>query len=145
MQLPFLTRPVCLPVAARLWRPKTGASKVELAASMLRWLAVCLNRPLHVVADAAYHGKALRHLPERITVTTRLPANAVLYDLAPPPTGRRGRPALKGARLGTPAHVAKPARPGPGRPKGSARGPAPRYPVPKKTGNTDKPDTPADG
>ena len=45
--------------------------------------------------------------------------------------------------IGTPAHVAKPARPGPGRPKGSAAGPAPRYPVPKKTGNTDKTDTPA--
>ncbi len=45
-------------------------------------------------------------------------------------------------RLGTPAHVAKPARPGPGRPKGSASGPAPRYPVPKKTGNSDKTDTP---
>jgi hypothetical protein len=27
-------------------------------------------------------------------------------DLAPPPTGRRGRPALKGARLGTPAQLA---------------------------------------
>lgn len=37
--------------------------------------------------------------------------------------------------LGTPAHVAKPARPGPGRPKGTAKGPAPRHPVPKKTGN----------
>ncbi|MBS2531613.1 transposase [Catenulispora sp. NF23] len=106
VELPFLTRPVCLPVMARLWRPKTGASKVELAASMVRLLAVCLNRPLHVVADAAYHGKALRHLPERITVTTRLPANAVLYDLAPAPTGRRGRPRLKGDRLGAPAELA---------------------------------------
>jgi hypothetical protein len=37
--------------------------------------------------------------------------------------------------IGTPAHVAKPARPGPGRPKGSAKGPAPRHPVPGKTGN----------
>ncbi|MGW1750501.1 transposase [Streptomyces sp. NPDC002092] len=75
-ELPFLTRPVCLPVMARLWRPKAGASKVELAASMVRLLAVCLDRPLHVVADAAYHGKALRHLHEQITLTTRLPANA---------------------------------------------------------------------
>ncbi|GHB83736.1 hypothetical protein GCM10010347_63270 [Streptomyces cirratus] len=59
------------------------------------------------MADAAYHGKALRHLPGRITFTTRLPANAVLYDLAPPPTGRRGRPALKGDRLGTPVDLAE--------------------------------------
>ena len=40
------------------------------------------------------------------TITTRLPANAVLYAPAPPRTGRRGRPALKGARLGTPAQLA---------------------------------------
>ncbi|MBR7827910.1 transposase [Actinospica sp. MGRD01-02] len=106
VELPFLTRPVCLPVMARLWRPKTGPSKVELAASMIRLLSVCLNRPLHVVADAAYHGKALRHLPASITVTTRLPKSAVLYDLAPPPTGKRGRPALKGERLGTAAQSA---------------------------------------
>jgi hypothetical protein len=48
-------------------------------------------------------------------------------------------------RLGTPARVAKPSRPGPGRPKGSLGGPAPRYPVPKKTGNKNETDTPADG
>ena len=71
VELPFLTRPVCLPVMTRLWRPKTGPSKVELAASMVKLLAVCLNRPLHVVADTAYHGRALRHLPEAITLTTR--------------------------------------------------------------------------
>ena len=29
----------------------------------------------------------------------------MLYDLAPPPTGKRGRPALKGDRLGTPADL----------------------------------------
>ena len=32
--------------------------------------------------------------------------------------------------LGTPARVAKPTRPGPGRPKGSTKGPAPRYLLP---------------
>ena len=60
----------------------------------------------------------------------------------PPDPGRvrRGFPNIR-ARLGTPAHVAKPARPGPGRPKGSASGPAPRHPVPKKTGTKDKPGT----
>jgi hypothetical protein len=30
----------------------------------------------------------------------------VLYDLAPPRTGKRGRPALKGTRLGTPGELA---------------------------------------
>ncbi len=56
---------------------------------------------------------------------------------------RRGFPNIR-PRLGTPARVANPARPGPGRPKGSATGPAPRHPVPKKTGSKDKTDTPAD-
>jgi hypothetical protein len=36
--------------------------------------------------------------------------------------------------LGTPARVAKPSRPGPGRPKGSGKGPAPRYLLPGEAG-----------
>ncbi|MFK4224796.1 transposase [Streptomyces sp. NPDC019890] len=111
VDLPFLTRPVCLPVAARLHRPKGEQTKVELAASMIRFLAAChWGRRIDVVADAAYHGRALRDLPAQVTFTTRLPASAVLYDLAPPPTGRRGRPRLKGERLGTPAELAATAR-----------------------------------
>ncbi len=102
VDLPFLARPVCLPVMARLWRPKQEASKVDIAASMIRFLAACHHeRRIHVVADAAHHGKALRALPATCTFTTRLPAPSVLYALAPPPTGRHGRPALKGQRLGT--------------------------------------------
>ncbi|MFE6752758.1 hypothetical protein ACFVDQ_04070 [Streptomyces sp. NPDC057684] len=50
--------------------------------------------------------QGLRHLPEAIALTTRLPASSVLFDLAPPPTKKRGRPRLKGARLGTPAELA---------------------------------------
>ncbi|MFF7646863.1 transposase [Streptomyces canus] len=107
VDLPFLPRPVCLPVAARLHRPKGEQTKVELAASMIRFLAAChWGRRIDVVADAAYHGKALRDLPVSVTFTTRLPSHAVLYRLAPPPTGRRGRPRLKGDRLGTPAELA---------------------------------------
>ena len=62
----------------------------------------------------------------------------------PPGRVRRGFPNIR-PRLGTPARVAKPARPGPGRPKGSAIGPAPRHPVPKKTGSKDKAGTPTNG
>jgi len=62
----------------------------------------------------------------------------------PPGRVRRGFPNIR-TRLGTPARVAKPTRPGPGRPKGAASGPAPRYPVPKKTDSKDQTDTPADG
>jgi len=55
----------------------------------------------------------------------------------PPGRVRRGFANIR-PLLGTPARVAKPARPGPGRPKGTAKGPAPRYPVPKKTGSQDE-------
>ncbi len=52
-----------------------------------------------MVADCAYAGRALRGLPAAVTWTTRLRANAALYQLAPPRTGRRGRPRLKGRQL----------------------------------------------
>jgi hypothetical protein len=55
----------------------------------------------------------------------------------PPGRVRRGFANIR-RHLGSPAHVAKPARPGPGRPKGTAKGPAPRYPVPKKTGSQEQ-------
>jgi hypothetical protein len=51
------------------------------------------------VADAAYAGCELRGLDSRITWTTRLRRDAALFQLAPPRTGQRGRPRLKGARL----------------------------------------------
>ncbi|MEV0493033.1 transposase [Streptomyces atratus] len=87
-------------------RPGQELSKTDIAASMIRFLAAChYGRRIHVVADAAYHGKALRDLPATCTFTTRLPSSSVLSALAPPRTGKRGRPALKGARLGTPAQL----------------------------------------
>jgi DDE superfamily endonuclease len=45
---------------------------------------------------------------------------------------RRGFPNIR-RQAGTPARVAKPSRPGPGRPKGTTSGPAPRHPIPKKS------------
>ena len=56
---------------------------------------------------------------------------------------RRGFPNIR-RQIGTPAHVAKPRRPGPGRPKGTTRGPAPRYPIPKKSRTQDKQDSAAE-
>jgi DDE superfamily endonuclease len=105
VRLPFCTAPVCLPVLFRLWAGKGTTTPVELAAQLLGLLAAEFgDRVVHGVGDAAYHGKPL--LVAGTTWTTRLPANAALYDLAPPRTGRRGRPALKGAKLGTPAALA---------------------------------------
>ena len=108
-RLPFCSREVCLPVLARLHLPGKGAGpgKVETAAALASLLALAFpGRIVHVVADAAYHGPALRALPENVTWTCRIPRNAVLYDLPPPRTGRRGRPRTKGARLGTADDIA---------------------------------------
>src|SRR5690349_14194081 len=44
--------------------------------------------------------------------------------------------------LGTPARVPKPARPGPGRPKGSGKGPAPRHLLPGEAGTPRTTNTP---
>jgi hypothetical protein len=118
VQLPFCSRAVALPVLARLrlpgrYRhgqrpdPALGPGAVEIAADLLTRIARAFpSRAVHVVADAAYHGPALRDLPPAVTWTCRIPRNAVLYDLAPPPTGRRGRPRTRGDMLGTPAAVA---------------------------------------
>jgi DDE superfamily endonuclease len=101
VSLPILDRPVCLPVLARLVRKNTiSCSRLWLAAQMVTALAEALpGRPIHVVADAAYAGAELKKLPEQVSWTTRLRKDAALYQLAPPRTGRRGRPRKKGNRL----------------------------------------------
>lgn len=105
--VPFTDRNVCLPLLLRLHLPGTSASKPAQARELVGLLAAAFpDRRVHVVADAAYKGPAWRDLPASVTFTTRLASNAVLYAPAPPRTGRRGRPALKGARLGTPAELA---------------------------------------
>jgi hypothetical protein len=116
--LPFCSRPACLPVLARLHVPGRGtarkprrqaapASTVSCAAALVTKLAGGFpGRRIDVVADAHYHGPALRDLPAAVTWTTRLPKNAVLYALAPPPVRKPGRRPRKGPRLGTPAELA---------------------------------------
>lgn len=107
VHLAFMSRPVCLPVACRRWKGKGTASTVDLACQMIEAITARLpGRSVHVVADAAYHGKQIKALPEQVTWTTRLPRNAALYGRAPGPTGKRGRPRLKGDKLGKPAEVA---------------------------------------
>lgn len=96
VRLPLCTAPVCLPVLMRLWAGKGSTTPVELAAQLLALLTAAFgDRDVHGVGDAAYHGKPL--LVAGATWTTRLPANACLFDTAPPRTGPRG-PAAAGAR-----------------------------------------------
>jgi DDE superfamily endonuclease len=106
VRLAFCPSPVALPVLFRLWRGKGTASQVDLAAQMLQKLAAAFpGREVHGVGDAAFHGESLA--VEGTTWTTRLPANAVLYGPRPPRTGKRGRPRVKGDRLGTCTQIAQ--------------------------------------
>jgi DDE superfamily endonuclease len=108
VQLPFLTRPVALPVLFRLWDGKGGTTPVQLAVGLVQAIADRFgDRRIDVVADGAYFSAALRALPAQVSWTLRLRRNARLNGLTPPRTGRPGRPRLRGDRLGTPAELAE--------------------------------------
>jgi len=82
----FLSRPLCLPVLCRRWQGKGTTSTVDLAAQLVTIIAGRVpGCRVHVVADAAYHGKALRDLPAQISWTTRLPATRCCTTAHPPP------------------------------------------------------------
>ena len=118
VELPFLERKLCLPVLFRLWRAKRKEfpkgksdperpSKQKLGREMIDLLAKRLaGRQLAVVGDNAYASKAWRGLPARVSITSRLRGDAVLYARKPQPTGKRGRPAKWGRRLGSLAQIA---------------------------------------
>src|SRR5260370_223331 len=57
-------------------------------------------------AGGAGASLASRDLP-RTTLGSRIRRDAAIYQPAPPPTGRRGRPRKKGPRLPTPADTAE--------------------------------------
>jgi len=106
-------RCVCLPLLFRLFRPKDDEhpdrpSQPELAREMIELILKRLPRyAVQLLFDGAYASRAWRGLPERVTVTTRVRANAALYELAPHPTGRAGRRPLKGKQLPSLAELAK--------------------------------------
>lgn len=115
VRLGFIDRPVALPVGfALVCKNSDDSSRLALARRLTEALAAALpDRPIHVVADSAYAGKTLRGLPASVTWTTRLRSNASLYELAPPRTGRPGRPRLKGNKLPSLATLATSAQFGP--------------------------------
>ena len=84
-----------------------SASRLWLARRMVTRLARELpGRRVHVTADSAYAGEELKQLPDGVTWTTRLRANAALHGLPPERTGKRGRPRKKGDRLPSLAKIA---------------------------------------
>jgi hypothetical protein len=117
VRLPFTTRPVSLPVAFALWTTGGPTKQVLLCQLVTHITTACPGRQIHVVADAHYAGAdgapgathgANRHrgLPDGVTHTSRLRANAKLNTIATPTPGKGGRPKRIGAVLGTPKHLA---------------------------------------
>jgi len=116
IDLPFRSRPMCLPIMARLWRrdaPGTGrhnrrapagagkATKGALARQMINMIAAAIpDRQIHVVADAGYATGDWRALPATVSVTTRARRNASFAQIPPPSApGKPGRPLLYGTKL----------------------------------------------
>lgn len=98
VRLPFLRRPVALPVLFRLQATRAD-SKHELAAQLIALIARRHpDRRVDLVGDAHYAGPVLVCQPN-VTLTARLRTNAALHELPPARTGKRGRPRATGARL----------------------------------------------
>ncbi len=108
VRLPALSRPVAVPVMAKLViKDSNSRSRLWLARRMAEQLAAALpGRPVRVVADFAYAGGELKGLPGGVTWTTRLRKDAALHGLPPQRTGRKGRPRVKGDRLPSLARLA---------------------------------------
>ena len=108
VRLPMISRPVAVPVMAKLVIKDTiSASRLWLARRMVTRLAAELpGRKIQVTADSAYAGEELKKLPDAVTWTTRLRVNAALHGLPPERTGRKGRPRVKGDRLPSLAKLA---------------------------------------
>jgi len=110
-------RQVGLPILFRLFWPKDQArpeldgerpSQPELARTLIDMILARFPAAIvELIMDGAYASKAWRGLPERVTVTTRMRSNAAVFALAPPRTGKKGRPALEGARLASLAKLAE--------------------------------------
>ncbi|MGH3755921.1 MAG: IS701 family transposase [Pseudonocardiaceae bacterium] len=95
---PWGGTPIGLPVAVRLHRkggPTTHEQAVEMITELAAWLP---HRCFLLCADGAYAPLIGRRLP-RTQVISRLRRDAAVFEPAPPPTGKRGRPRTKGARL----------------------------------------------
>lgn len=99
---PWGGQPVAVPLNVRVHRKHDETTTIAHAAAMLTELAGWLpGRSFHLCADGAYATLAGAGLP-RTQITSRMRRDAALYQAAPPPTGKRGRPRTKGERLPTP-------------------------------------------
>lgn len=95
-------RYVSVPLGYRMWQKKE--SKLELAASMVRQIMPAFTKKKNVIilCDSWYVKKDLVCLVdeyENLDLIGNARADSVIYDLAPEPTGKKGRPAIHGRKL----------------------------------------------
>lgn len=91
-----------VPLGYRMWKKKE--SKLELAAAMIRQVmpVFCEEQHIIILCDSWYTKQNLVSLVDEyqnLDLIGNVRSDSVLYDLAPAPTGRRGRPAKHGKRL----------------------------------------------
>lgn len=120
VRLPLWKKVISFPVNARLYRKEADCdaahpfrTRQQLALEMIREAATWLpDRQIELVGDGAYPCEELVvGLPPRVVLTSRMRADAALYELPKRPRRpRRGRPRQKGRRLPTPERMARRAK-----------------------------------
>ena len=93
-----------IPLGYRMWQKEE--SKLKLAASMVRQVMPVFSSQKNVIilCDSWYAKKDLVSIVDEypnLDVICNARYDSVIYDLAPQPTGKRGRPAKHGKRLST--------------------------------------------
>ena len=91
-----------VPIGYRMWQKED--SKLKLAASMVHQVmpALAPQKNVIILCDSWYAKKDLVSIVEEyqnLDVICNARYDSVIYDLAPEPTGRKGRPAKHGRRL----------------------------------------------
>ena len=91
-----------IPLGYRMWQKEE--SKLKLAASMVRQVMPVFSSQKNVIilCDSWYAKKDLVSIVDEypnLDVICNARYDSVIYDLAPQPTGKRGRPAKHGKRL----------------------------------------------
>ena len=91
-----------IPLGYRMWQKEE--SKLKLAASMVRQVmpVFSFQKNVIILCDSWYAKKDLVSIVDEypnLDVICNARYDSVIYDLAPQPTGKRGRPAKHGKRL----------------------------------------------
>jgi hypothetical protein len=107
-------RMIGLPLLFRLFRPKDDQhpgrpSQPELGRKLIDLVIKHFpGRAIELAMDGAYASRAWQGLPAHVNLTTRMRANAAIYELPPArQPGQQGRTPIKGKRMMSLAEIAK--------------------------------------